>query len=343
MRLVSRTSTVMALLHASTEALTFSPTPTVAGPHCGLQITHYTSKPTSLPYDMQNVLQARQAGSQNTICGWVGGNAYFPVTCHPGNYCATASTYVGCCELVSCIGIFTTCYDILGPICDASCQVNVDNLICQTNSYCAEFLYPGGSVGYGCLTISGYTTSVLFSTVNVGPLTSPEMTSQGSTVSTVSSSGSTSTSPTPTSASVPTSGGNTLNGGSIAAITIGTIVALAIISALLWLLVRRHTRGAHVHGPPPGSEQQGRSNRTSTVTNQMQDQYSYGSQNLSGAFAPFPKNDVRDERYYATVPENQQAVSPGQEDGMENRQAMYPAGYPGPTMPEMPVHVPRTS
>lgn len=73
MRLVSRTFTVMALLHASTEALTFRPMPTVAGPHGGLQITYYTSKPTSLPNDMQNVLRARQAG--NTICGWVDGNA----------------------------------------------------------------------------------------------------------------------------------------------------------------------------------------------------------------------------------------------------------------------------
>jgi len=264
-----------------------------------------------------------------------------PVICPTGNYCATLSTYVGCCELVSCIGVFTTCYDILGPICDASCQNNIGNLICQTHSYCAEYLYPGGSVGYGCQTVIGYTTSVLLSTVsNVGPLTTSEMTSQGPTVSTVSSSSSTSTSPTPTSTSVPTSGGNTLNGGSIAGITIGAITVLAIIFTLLWLLARRHTRGAHVHD---GSEQLGRSNRTSTVTYQLQDQYGYGGQILSGAFAPFPKNDVRDERYYPTVPESQQAVSPGQEDGMESRQAMYPAGYSGPTMPEMPGLVPRTS
>lgn len=214
----------------------------------------------------------------------------------------------------------------------------------QTHSYCAVYLYPSGSVGYGCQTVIGYTTSVLLSTVsNVGPLTTSGMTSQGPTVSTVSSAGSTSTSPTPTSTSVPTSGGNTLSGGSIAGITIGAITVLAIIFALLWLLARRHTRGAHVHEPHPGSEQLGRSNRTSTVTYQLQDQYGYGGQILRGAFAPFPKNDVRDERYYSTVPESQQSASPRQEDGMESRQAMYPAGYSGPTMPEMPVSVPRTS
>lgn len=52
-----------------------------------------------------------------------------PVTCGSALYCATTSTYVGCCESTNCVGIFTTCYDFLGNSCDVTCQNNPENLV----------------------------------------------------------------------------------------------------------------------------------------------------------------------------------------------------------------------
>jgi hypothetical protein len=52
-----------------------------------------------------------------------------PVTCGASLYCATTSTFVGCCEPSSCVGIFTTCYDLLGATCNVACQNNPENLV----------------------------------------------------------------------------------------------------------------------------------------------------------------------------------------------------------------------
>lgn len=52
-----------------------------------------------------------------------------PVTCNSGLYCATTSTFVGCCEATNCRNIFTSCYDLLGDTCDQACQNNPQNLL----------------------------------------------------------------------------------------------------------------------------------------------------------------------------------------------------------------------
>lgn len=55
------------------------------------------------------------------------------VSCGANFYCATQQSFVGCCEISSCAGVVTTCYDILGSICDAACQQNTGNLVWSVN------------------------------------------------------------------------------------------------------------------------------------------------------------------------------------------------------------------
>ncbi|KEF63133.1 uncharacterized protein A1O9_01109 [Exophiala aquamarina CBS 119918] len=209
------------------------PSATVFAPvRIGLEVVLApTATPTCQP--RSRAIDIRQAASVET-CGFIGGDPDNPVTCGSSLYCATTSTYVGCCESTNCVGLFTTCYDLLGNSCDASCQNNPENLVCPTAlPYCALYNYEGGSVGYGCAQDRGFTTTVLLTTKQtLGQITTSSSTPTTSPIST------STPSPTPE----PASSGSSLGGGAIAGIVIGAVAVLAFIVFGIWFMRRRKSK-----------------------------------------------------------------------------------------------------
>ncbi|KAH6714883.1 hypothetical protein BKA61DRAFT_603355 [Leptodontidium sp. MPI-SDFR-AT-0119] len=219
-----------------TDAVSFAPAPTQADQQT--PVLRFESLPTITGGALRNQAKARQVGEQNPICGWINGNGASAVSCGASFYCATQQSFVGCCEISSCAGIVTTCYDILGSICDAACQQNVANLVCASPlPYCATYGYSGGSTGYGCAVATGYKVSVLLSvtTSDGGSLSLP-------TPSSTTSSPASSSTTTSTTSPVSPSTNNGLGGGAIAGIVIGAIAAIALIGILVFLILRRHRK-----------------------------------------------------------------------------------------------------
>ncbi|PVH71120.1 hypothetical protein DL98DRAFT_540317 [Cadophora sp. DSE1049] len=222
-----------------TDAVSFAPTPTLADQQTS--VLRFESLPTITGGALRNQAKARQVGEQNPICGWINGNGASAVSCGAGFYCATQQSFVGCCEISSCAGIVTTCYDILGSICDAACQQNVANLVCASPlPYCATYGYSGGSTGYGCAVATGYEVSVLLSvtTSDGGSLSVSTPSSSNPSTSSPASSSTTTSATSPASPST----NNGLSGGAIAGIVIGAIAAIALIGILAFLILRRHRK-----------------------------------------------------------------------------------------------------
>jgi len=205
----------------------------------GLQL-ELPPQPTPPPRLKGLELRARQETTANpSTCGWVDSSEGDPVTCSPGFICGTTqATIVGCCHITTgtalCTDIITSCYDILGAICNASCQANPNNLVCSSPAlYCAQYNYPSGSIGLGCAPYTSYTKTVVLS------LNSAD---QGGLLFTSSNSLSATTSPAP-SASSSTSPNhyNRLSGGEIAGIAIGCAAGV-ILAILLFIALLHHRR-----------------------------------------------------------------------------------------------------
>ena len=137
----------MSLLKLSSAIVFEAPLITPLPTRVGLEVV---LAPTARPicHLQTRGLRVRQESVSLATCGFIGGDAGelylpctafplqvadyeidLPVTCGTDLYCATTSRYVGCCEAANCVGIFTTCYDLLGNSCDATCQNNPDNLV----------------------------------------------------------------------------------------------------------------------------------------------------------------------------------------------------------------------
>ncbi|KAE9374021.1 hypothetical protein N431DRAFT_437570 [Stipitochalara longipes BDJ] len=219
----------------TSNALEFAPTPTWATVQSSALA--WDNLPTITAGAFNGDLKARATNQQNPICGWIGGNGASAVSCGANYYCATESTFVGCCATASCAGIVTACYDLLGSICDAGCQNNIGNLVCSsTLPYCATYEYEGGSVGYGCAVARGYTVSVLVSitTSDGGRLTTgaPTTTAASSTFA----------APSTSLAAASGSSKSGLGGGPIAGIVIGSIAVIALVAFLVFLLLRNQRK-----------------------------------------------------------------------------------------------------
>ena len=189
------------------------------------------------------------------------------MSCNSGYTCAAFSTFVGCCSTgaAGCEVLYTTCFDIVGQTCDASCSADrgalqwlvtnqepIFGTFLTKNSgqpvpYCALYRYTSGSVGYGCAGYAGYNKTVLeTSTAAVIPFGQSATTTSSSSTSSISSTSSTSSSPTSTLAATmtpsATAAANNLlliSGGAIAGIVVASVLVLAAIGGLIWFFLRR--------------------------------------------------------------------------------------------------------
>ena len=75
------------------------------------------------------ILQLRALRRDGSLMPTDTGKTASAVSCRSDSYCATESSFVGCCATSSCARIVTARYDILGSICDASCQHDIGNLV----------------------------------------------------------------------------------------------------------------------------------------------------------------------------------------------------------------------
>lgn len=124
------------LLVENASALTLNIKQVYATPTCH-NIGLHSGLPQVTPAPKYQELRRRQQSSgvisssttSEVTCGFINGDADRPVTCGTSLYCATTSTFVGCCELTNCRDIFTSCFDLLGSSCDQSCQANPQNLV----------------------------------------------------------------------------------------------------------------------------------------------------------------------------------------------------------------------
>ncbi|KAI0021626.1 hypothetical protein F4780DRAFT_272738 [Xylariomycetidae sp. FL0641] len=158
-----------------------------------------TQAPSS-PFDFD--LFRRQ--DQNTVCGYLGGNADLPATCSAGSHCVadSANGVIGCCPNggVCTVGVYTGCVDASsGP----QTEVNPYVYSCSGADLCYQNQFAGGFSQYGCGTatdmgttvqtsIEGGTTSLDIVATDITPTASPTSLSEPTTLGTVSSTSSTS-------------------------------------------------------------------------------------------------------------------------------------------------------
>ncbi|CAO1606400.1 hypothetical protein XANCAGTX0491_009898 [Xanthoria calcicola] len=195
-------------------------------------------KPTSAP--RQHEIWKRLSGDP-AICGWIEGDSENTVSCNSGYTCAATSTYIGCCSTgaAGCKDLYTTCYDRLGPSCDARCKLNNAALACDGQApFCATYQYAEGRRGYGCAAVTGYNKTVL-TTTNPGILPFGESASTSAT-----GSGSDTQQATVTAAVLPASSSEAdmtlISGGAIAGAVAGSVLALAAIVGIFLFFRRRH-------------------------------------------------------------------------------------------------------
>ncbi|KAL1888108.1 hypothetical protein Sste5346_009795 [Sporothrix stenoceras] len=89
--------------------------------------------------------------SDNTICGYIGGDPDLPATCSAGSHCVLDAEHgaVGCCPngVYSCTaGVFTGCVDGGSD----NTEVNPYVYTCGGGSFCYKNSFPGGYYQYGC-------------------------------------------------------------------------------------------------------------------------------------------------------------------------------------------------
>ncbi|KAL8876986.1 MAG: hypothetical protein Q9198_004910 [Flavoplaca austrocitrina] len=213
------------------------PTPTFAGLRAAQ--VDLGIEPTLAP--RQHEILKRLSGDP-AICGWVEGSSNNTVSCNSGYTCAATSSFVGCCSTgaVGCDALFTTCYDQLGPSCNAQCKLNKAALTCGGQApFCATYLYAEGGRGYGCAAITGYNKTVLTTTTpGVIPFGQTESASTTSSETDAQQATVTAAAPSPSSSEVDMT---LISGGAIAGAVAGSVLALATIVGI-FLFFRRRRR-----------------------------------------------------------------------------------------------------
>ncbi|KAL8743114.1 MAG: hypothetical protein Q9184_008152 [Pyrenodesmia sp. 2 TL-2023] len=104
--------------------------------------------------------------------------------------------------------------------------------------YCATYQYDQGSRGYGCAAVTGYNKTVL-TTTNPGFTPFGQLTSSSSSATSEVTAALASPAPSPS----PSSTNLTLiSGGAIAGAVAGSVLVLAVIVGIIYLIWRRHSR-----------------------------------------------------------------------------------------------------
>ncbi|KAL2267247.1 hypothetical protein VTJ83DRAFT_4524 [Remersonia thermophila] len=192
-----------------------TPEPAATIPHRLLNVQPWPLRPTPPPGARLLAFRRRQL-ENNTICGYIGGDAALPATCGAGSHCVvdTEHNVVGCCPdgIGSCTtGVFTGCVDAnSGP----QTEVNPYIYSCTGSDVCYRNVFEGGYSQFGCGTASDLAATVLNSasgatgtlarpTVSVSLTDSVSTLAEPTTLGTISSSRTSSS--TSTSSSSPSS------------------------------------------------------------------------------------------------------------------------------------------
>ncbi|KAI1079117.1 hypothetical protein F5B20DRAFT_179565 [Whalleya microplaca] len=113
-----------------------------------LNVVPFPPAPTEAPISLRELLRRQ---SDNTICGYIGGNSDIPATCSAGSHCVLDQDHgvVGCCPNgVTCTtGIFTGCVDWGSG---AQTEVNPYVYTCQGSDVCYRNQFAGGFYQFGC-------------------------------------------------------------------------------------------------------------------------------------------------------------------------------------------------
>ncbi|KAI0380123.1 hypothetical protein F5Y04DRAFT_106599 [Hypomontagnella monticulosa] len=148
-------------------------------------------QPTEAPVLLPDLLRRQ---SQNTICGYIGGDPDLPATCSIGSHCVLEKDHgvVGCCpDGGTCsTGIFTGCVDRNSP---PQTEINPYVYTCQGSNLCYRNEFAGGYYQYGCGTASslgttvetsvdGMTTSLVFEETSVSLTASPAALSEPTSI-----------------------------------------------------------------------------------------------------------------------------------------------------------------
>ncbi|KAK7997909.1 hypothetical protein PG989_005949 [Apiospora arundinis] len=128
-------------------------------PHELNVVSMWAPLPTAAPLISPLELFRRQ--TDNTICGYLGGDSALPATCSAGSHCVLdeANKVMGCCpNSGSCTtGVFTGCVDRNSG---AQTEVNPYVYTCSGANVCYKNSFPGGFFQYGCGSASNLATSV---------------------------------------------------------------------------------------------------------------------------------------------------------------------------------------
>ncbi|KAI0013046.1 hypothetical protein F4779DRAFT_613914 [Xylariaceae sp. FL0662B] len=133
-----------------------------------LNVVPFPPAPTEPPISFEELVRRQ---SDNTICGYIGGNRNLPATCSAGSHCVLEQEHgvVGCCPNgVTCsTGVFTGCVDgNSGP----QNEVNPYVYTCQGSNMCYRNQFDGGFYQYGCGTSTGMGTTVQTSAAGASSL-----------------------------------------------------------------------------------------------------------------------------------------------------------------------------
>ncbi|KAH8900158.1 hypothetical protein GQ53DRAFT_211195 [Thozetella sp. PMI_491] len=194
------------------------PVPTVTVAHHVLDVVAWPPLPTTPPLDLFDL---RRRQDDNTICGYVGGDADIPATCGAGSHCVLDPEHgaIGCCpngQEPCTTGIFTGCVDSNSP---PQTELNPYVFTCQgAGNVCYQNQFDGGFYQFGCGTASDLATTVIATvsgktltretetfSFTATPTTLSEPTTIGTKTSTSTTSSSTSSSSTTTSTTSSTS------------------------------------------------------------------------------------------------------------------------------------------
>ncbi|KAK7957090.1 uncharacterized protein PG986_006312 [Apiospora aurea] len=280
-----------------------------------LNVIMWPPLPTAAP--LLSPLELFRRQTDNTICGYLGGDSALPATCSAGSHCVLdeANKVMGCCpNSGSCTtGVFTGCVDQnSGP----QTEENPYVYTCTGSNVCYKNSFPGtGASGKPTLPLIQTSISLTQSPSSLSQSSSSQSASSSSTSTSVESSSSTSeasssSSGTPTSSQSPANPANSTPAapptsntsdpgynrtGAIVGGTIGGLALLAALLALLFCCLRR--RRNKRQGPGPGPVAAPTSEYVSPVRNH------------GAAFAPLPTWQEEEEPQITPPPRHNQPYS----------------------------------
>lgn len=115
-----------------------------------------------------------------------------------------------------------------------------NSVVCSEGQapYCATYQYDQGSRGYGCAVVTGYNKTVL-TTTNPGYTPFGQVTSSSSSATSEVTAAPASPAPSPSASSTNLT---LISGGAIAGAVAGSVLVLAVIVGIIYLIWRRHSR-----------------------------------------------------------------------------------------------------